>query len=328
MRITSALASFSLFAVAAIADDQFVTFEPWSGAGEGKKIVLLAGDEEYRSEEALPQLAKILSVRHGFPTTVILPVNSGTGEIDPQVKDNAPGIEALDSAALCIMLLRFRAWPDEQMKHFVDYYLAGKPIIALRTSTHAFDYSKNPDSAYAKYHWQAKDWVGGFGKQVLGETWVSHHGDHKKEGTRGVIEPAAKNNPILRGVENVFGDTDVYTAAPPSDATILLRGQVTQSLDPASPAVTGKKNSPMQPIAWLREPANEAGKKNRVFVTTMGSATDLANEGFRRLLVNAAYALTGLEVPDKADVDLVDDFQPTAYGFNGHKKGVKPADLK
>jgi hypothetical protein len=323
------LASLVLLATPVLADDpQWVTYEGKAGAGKGKHIVFISGDEEYRSEEGLPQLARILSERHGFKCTVLFSINPKTGEIDPLTKNNTPGLEALDSADLCVILLRFRAWPDDQMKHFADYYLAGKPIIALRTSTHAFDYPKDSTSPYARYHWQSKEWPGGFGKQVLGETWVAHHGAHKKEGTRGIIETAAKDNPILRGIEDVFGDTDVYTAAPPSDATILVRGQVTESLDPKSAPVAGKKNDPMQPVVWLREPTNEAGKKNRILTTTMGSATDLKNEGLRRLLINAAYSFTGLEVPAKADVKLVGDFQPTFYGFGEHKKGVKPAQLQ
>ena len=68
------------------------------------------------------------------------------------------------------------------------------------------------------------------------------------------------------------------------------------------------------------------GKGNKALCTTMGSATDLANEGLRRLLVNAAYAFTGLEVPAKANVGVVGEFTPTMYGFNGFIKGRKPAD--
>ena len=127
------------------------------------------------------------------------------------------------------------------MQHFVDYYLAGKPIIALRTSTHAFNYSGNSTSKFKKFHWQSKDWPGGFGKQVLGETWVAHHGDHKKEATRGIIEPSAKNHPVLKGIDDIFGDSDVYTANPPADAEILVRGQVLTGMKPTDPPVTGKK---------------------------------------------------------------------------------------
>jgi hypothetical protein len=305
----------------------WVVYEGKDGPGKGKHIVFLSGDEEYRSEEGLPQLARILAVRHGYKCTVLFSINKD-GEIDPNTRNNEPGIEALDSADLCVMLLRFREWPDDQMKHFVDYYLAGKPIIALRTSTHAFDYGKATQSAYARFHWQGKEWPGGFGRNVLGETWVAHHGAHKKEATRGLIEPSAAKNPILRGVTDIFADTDVYTANPPSDVEVLVRGQVLAGMNPTDPPVEGKKNDPMQPVLWTRHHVNEAGKTNKILATTMGAATDLQSEGLRRLLVNAAYWAVGLEakIPEKANVDYVGEFRPTMYGFNGFKKGVKPAD--
>lgn len=305
---------------------EWVAYEGNQGPGKGKHIVLLSGDEEYRSEEGLPMLGKLLSVRHGFKCTVLFPIDPTTGEINPKFTKNIPGMEALKDADLVIMLLRFRELPDEQMQHFVDYYLAGKPIIALRTSTHAFNYSGNSTSKFKKFHWQSKDWPGGFGKQVLGETWVAHHGDHKKEATRGIIEPSAKNHPILKGIDDIFGDSDVYTANPPADAEILVRGQVLTGMKPRDPPVTGKKNEPMQPVVWVRNYKNEAGKTNKIVVTTMGSSTDLQNEGLRQLLVNASFWTLGLPVPDKADVRPVGEFKPIMYGFDGYKKGVKPSD--
>src|SRR5215213_635201 len=113
-------------------DKQYVVYEGKDGPGKGKTIVFLSGDEEYRSEEGLPQLAKILSERHGFRSVVLFAINPQTGDIDPNTVNNIPGIEALDQADGCVMLLRFRQLPDEQMKHFVDYLNAGKPIVALR----------------------------------------------------------------------------------------------------------------------------------------------------------------------------------------------------
>jgi hypothetical protein len=269
-------------------------------------------------------LGKILAERHGFKCTVLFPIDPANGEINPKYTKNVPGMEALKSADLVIMLWRFRELPDEQMQHFVDYYLSGKPIIALRTSTHSFNYSDNSTSKFKKYDWRSKEWKGGFGKQVLGETWVAHHGDHKKEATRGIIEPSAKNHPILHGIDEIFGDSDVYTANPPPDAQILVRGQVLKGMKPEDPPVEGKKNDPMQPILWVRDYKNEAGKTNKIVVTTMGASTDLQNEGFRRLLVNAAYWSVGLPVPEKADVSYVGEYKPSMYGFDGFKRGVKP----
>src|SRR5437667_10692400 len=99
----------------------WVVYEGKDGPGKGKHIVFVSGDEEYRSEEGLPMLAKILAVRHGFKCTVLFSINPTDGTIDPVVQTNTPGMAALDSADLCVMALRFRELPDSQMKHFVDY---------------------------------------------------------------------------------------------------------------------------------------------------------------------------------------------------------------
>jgi glucose/arabinose dehydrogenase/azurin/lysophospholipase L1-like esterase len=305
----------------------FVVYEGKSGMGAGKAIVFLTGDEEYRGEESMPQLAKILAERHGFKCTVLFAIDPADGTINPKVTTSLPGVEAIDSADVIVMALRFRNWPDEVMKHFVDAYLAGKPIVALRTSTHAFKYDAGSPSPYAKFSWDSKVWPGGFGKQVLGESWVAHHGAHKKEATRGVIEASAKGDELLRGVTEVFGNSDVYAANPPPDAKILVRGQVLTGMNASDGPVEGKKNDPMQSVVWTRLFKNEAGRTNRVFCTTMGAATDFQSVGLRRLVVNAIYWGAGLDVPEKADVSLVGDYKPSMYGFDGFVKGVKPADL-
>ena len=326
MKLLRSLVLSLALAAFASAEDQWITYEGKSGPGKGKRVVLLAGDEEYRSEEALPMLAKILSQRHGFTATVLFAINKETGEIDPNTPDNLPGAEALDKADLVITSLRYRHWPDEQMKHFADYVKAGKPIIGLRTSTHAFNGIKGE---FAPFN--------AFGKKVYGEGWVSHWGRHKSEATHGVIESGAKDDVLLRGVGDLFGDTDVYEAYPPADAKVLVRGVVLQGMKPGdAPADYKKKratdkqeqgvNDPAMPVVWTRVNENDFGKGNKVLCTTMGSATDLQNEGLRRLLVNAAYSFTGLDVPAKADVEYVDPYQPLFYGFNGFRKGLKVSD--
>src|SRR6266487_1241581 len=171
-KLAAVFLAVNLLADGVATGKDWVVYDGRQGPGQGKQIVFLSGDEEYRSEEGLPMLAKILAERHGFKCTALFALNPQTGEIDPNNSTNIPGIEALDTADLVVMLWRFRELPDDKMKYFVDYLLAGKPIIALRTSTHAFAYNKNKQSTYAKYGWQGKDWPGGFGKQVLGETWV------------------------------------------------------------------------------------------------------------------------------------------------------------
>ena len=286
------------------------------GPGKGKKIVLVAGDDEYRSEEGLPMLGKILSQRLGFDCTVVFPAGPD-GIIKPADHGLISNAGAIERADAIIMLLRFRSWNNEAMQKFETAYLRGVPIIALRTSTHAFDFG-DKNHPYHKWHWSGKleGWQGGFGKQVLGETWVAHHGAHAKEGCRGIIEEANKAHAILTGVTDVFADSDVYTATAPADATILMRGQVTDSLKPDSKPVEGKKNDPLQPVVWTRERKNENGNVNRIVTTTMGAATDLQSEGLRRLIVNSVFWGLKMDVPAKVDVTYVDPYNPSFYGFN------------
>ena len=231
-------------APAARADHPWCAYPGGEGLGNGRHVVLISGDEEYRSEEALPMLGKILSQRHGFKCTVLFAINPADGTINPKEQNNIPGMEAIASADLIVMALRFRCLPDEQMKFFADYLEAGKPIIALRTSTHAFNYPAESKSPYAHFGQDGGKWPGGFGKHVLGETWVSHHGHHKVESTRGVVNREFGEHPILRGVEDVWGPTDVYGINHlPDNADVLLQGQVLQGMQPSDAPVDGEKTN-------------------------------------------------------------------------------------
>ncbi|MEI6567082.1 MAG: hypothetical protein WCR20_10410 [Verrucomicrobiota bacterium] len=326
--LAAVLAAFST--LAAVAESPLV-YEGGAGPGKGKHIVFLAGDEEYRSEEALPMMAKILATRHGFKCTVLFCINPKTGNIDPLVTTNLPGTEALASADLCFMSLRFRDLPEDQMKPIVDYVNAGKAIIALRTSTHAFAINANKSGPYAKYDWQSKSWPGGFGQQILGETWINHHGDHGKQSTRGVLNSNVAIHPVLKGVTDIWGPTDVYGVIHlPADATVLVQGQVLTGMNPADAPLPGPKNDPMMPLIWLREHDFGSGKASRIVTSTIGAAVDLQSDGLRRLLVNACYWATRIEakIPDKADVSYVGPYTPRYFGFGKFQEGLKPSDLR
>lgn len=311
------------------ADAQWIVFQGGDGPGKGKSIVLVSGDEEYRSEEGLPQLAKILSKHDGFKCTVLFSIDKD-GTINPNLQTNIPGLEALDSADLLIIQTRFRSLPDEQMKHVVDFINAGKPVIGVRTATHAFQFPRG--STYAKYSWNygGKDYTKGFGRQILGETWVNHWGNHGKQSTGGVIAPGAENHPILKGIKNgdIWGSTDVYEAHPTETCTPLVLGAVLSGMKPTDQPIAGAKNNPMMPIAWTNAYKTPSGQTGRAFCTTMGAATDLESEGVRRMLVNAVFWCLGMEnqIDPKSDVSIVGDFHPTKFGFNGFVKGKKPSD--
>lgn len=308
---------------------RWVEFAGGEGPGAGKHVVLVAGDEEYRSEEALPMLARILAVRHGFRCTVLFSQDPGTGEIDPDRRDCIPGLERLREADLLVLFTRFRELPDEDMRHLVDYVESGRPLIGIRTATHAFAYPDGSESAYGAWSWDSEAWPGGFGRQVLGETWVNHHGHHGVESTRGVVPPAAREHPIVRGVTDVWGPTDVYGVRDlPADATVLLEGAVLRGMSPADPPVEGAKNHPRMPIAWTRERELEGGAVQRIFTSTLGASQDFESAHLRRVLVNAAYWCVGLEdaIAAFADARTVGAYRPTPFGFGASTRGIFPAD--
>jgi type 1 glutamine amidotransferase len=324
--MTRRLAALVLLAAwaAAAADDRLIV-PGKTGPGRGKRVVLVSGDEEYRSEQALPQLARILADRHGFDCTVLFAIDPKDGAINPNYQQNIPGLETLDTADLLILMTRFRDLPDAQMKHIVDYVESGRPIVALRTATHAFDIKTS--KTYARYSWNSKEWDGGFGRQILGETWIAHHGKHAIQSTRGIFAAGQETHPTLRGIRSgeIWVPTDVYQVRLPlpGDAQPILLGQVLQGMNAADAPVEGKQNDPMMPVAWTKTDTR------RVFTTTMGSAQDLLNEPFRRLVVNAVYWTLKLEsrIDPRASVALVGAYEPLPFKFNGAKTGVKPADL-
>jgi hypothetical protein len=307
----------------------WVVYEGKEGPGQGKHIVFVTGDEEYRSEEGMPMLAKILAVRHGFKCTVLFSINPADGTIDPNNQTNIPGLKVLEGADMMVLFTRFREPPDDQMKYIVDFVNSGKPFLGIRTATHAFQINRNKQSFFAKYDWRSKEWPGGFGQQVLGDTWVSHHGNHGKESTRGIVNEAAKDHPIVKGVQDIWGPTDVYGIVHlPGDAKVLVYGQVLEGMNPTDKPVAGKKNEPMMPLVWIREYTGAKGKRARVIGSTIGAATDLESEGLRRLLINACYWGVGLEerIAPRSNVDYVGEYNPTTFGFGKFKKGVKPSD--
>jgi hypothetical protein len=312
------------------ADHPWITLEGSEGPGRGKHVVLISGDEEYRSEEALPQLAKILARRHGFKCTVLFAIDPRDGTINPNVRNNIPGLEALKTADLVILFTRFRDLPDEQMKYIVDYVESGRPVLGMRTATHAFNIK--PGNAYSRYSYNSKEWPGGFGRQVLGETWVSHHGQHGKQSTRGVLARDNEKHPVVRGIKDgdIWGPTDVYGVhlPLPGDSKPLVLGEVLEGMKPFDKPMAGKQNDPMMPVAWVKTYAPSVGKTARVFTTTMGASQDLLSEGLRRLLVNACYWAVGLEdrIPARANVELVGEYTPHPFGFNKFVKGLRPAD--
>ena len=275
-------------------------------------------------------LAKILSERHGFEAVVLFAIDPQNGQIDPEYTKNIPGLEQLKDADLVVFATRFRDLPDEQMKYIDNYLKEGKPVIGLRTATHAFNFPEGSTSAYKQYGYndKSKSWSGGFGRVVLGETWINHHGDHGKEGTRALINGIEAANPVLRGVSDIWVPSDVYGVANPLEgSTILLFGQPTHGME-ATTAANIRKS--LMPVAWIRNYQLPGGKKGRAYTTTMGASVDLASADLRRLIINESYQALGFEeaITEDLNVEYIGEFNPSMFGFGKHKKGLYPKDYQ
>ena len=224
---------------------------------KGKHIVLIASDHEYRAEETIPALARILAVHHGFDCTVLFGVDQN-GEIQGGIS-NIPGLEVLKKADGMVIFTRFLALPPAQMKHIDEYLNRAGPVLGLRTSTHGFNYKDNKDPYY-KYHFRytGKDYEAGFGHQVLGQSWVGHYGKNHTQSTRISIIPKQKKNPILRGVKDVHVQAGGYNAEAQKDWNILTMAQplMTMKADGAP-----DKTKPPMASEWTRHYKGKTEKK-------------------------------------------------------------------
>ncbi len=311
---------------------QWLTYAGREGPGKGKRIVLIAADQEYRSEQSMPMLAKILSTHHGFDCTVLFAVNE-QGEVDPTLpvypekgktfkEHHIPGLEHLASADLVIFFPRLLTLPVPERELIVKYIDSGKPIISIRTGNHGF---------HAPLPYQINGKQVRWGEDVLGGTFMEHHGRWHADSTRGTIVPEQKNHPILTGVSDIWGNSDVYRTyregtSLPADCTALVWGQplMGRNHDDA----VNPKLEPL-PVAWFKYWQTSNGKKARVFHSTMGSADDLKSAGLRRLLINAAYWGMEMEAAITANrsVDIVGTYHPLESGFNYEELGVVPKPI-
>ena len=294
------------------------------GIGVGKHIVFLAGDHEYRSEETLPALARLMAKHHGFKCTVLFNIDD-EGYIEPG-NNNMPGMEALESADLAVVFLRFQDFPEDQMQHFVDYLDRGGPVVGLRTSTHAFQIPKDKKFARFDTDYEGKEFEKGFGRQILGETWAGHYGKNHKMSTRHVILESAKDHPIMRGVTNPWGQAGGYWADPMPDSVVLTHSQPLESMDKDSKPAEGKEPCPG---CWTRTYKSKSGAEGRVFTTTSGCSEDILDDDFRRLVINGCLWAAGMEekIAADAEMSLVGPYHPTTFSNLGYRLDVRPHDM-
>lgn len=303
---------------------------PWvalpaaSSAQSTPHVVFVTGDEEYRSEESMPMLAGILERDYGFRVTVLYSVDS-LGFINPNRADNIPGLEALDSADLMVLFLRYRALPEDQRRHILDFAESGRPMVGFRTTTHAFLHKDDPALALLNEDWP---------RRVFGQKWITHHG-HFDDGAAPLTEvdllPWQTGHPILRGVSPFQayswlyhvegGDHQLY-----GDCRLLLTGRSLRS----SHEQEGRLDQfPLvNPVAWTKSYTGSAGISARVFFTTLGHPYDFREESMRKLALNGILWALGREDligPAGADAAFAAPYEPNNSGFGERfKKGRKP----
>jgi type 1 glutamine amidotransferase len=238
---------------------------------------------------------------------------------DKNVIHNVPGLEHLQSADLMILLSRLVTLPDEQIQHVIDYLDSGKPIIGIRTANHGF---------LENFPYQTNGKRVRFGDDVLGGAFRGHHGNWHADSTRGIIIKDQQDHPILKGVRDIWGPSDVYRTYPeggelPEDCTALVLGQPLVGRHPDDAA--NDKKIPL-PIAWTTTWTGNRNETSRVFHVTMGSGKDYESAGLRRITINAVYWCLKMEsqIDGKSSVDFVGDYKPLPSGFNYEKLGVVP----
>jgi type 1 glutamine amidotransferase len=289
-------------------------------AGKKPHVVFVTGDEEYRSEESMPFLARILEKHHGFKVTICYALDPD-GTINPQNLKNIAGLEALKDADLMVMYARYRQLPDDQLNLILDYANSGKPMVGFRTSTHAFKYdAKNPNAK----------WNDKFGREIFGQQWITHHGHHGHKHLTEIVVPEKSDHVLLRGVKtfNCYswlyhvhgGKQKLY-----GDCAPILEGKSLISSHEKKQDVYPKT----QPVAWLKTYTGTSNKAARVFFTTLGHPHDFESESMRRLACNGIFWALGREKQIPAEglnVELLGKFNLTNAGFGKHVKGAKPAD--
>ncbi|HMC26600.1 MAG TPA: ThuA domain-containing protein [Verrucomicrobiae bacterium] len=221
-------------------------------AEQAPQIVLISAEYEYSSSNSLPAFKRLLETNYQFHCTYLQ--WSATNDI--------PGIEALDGADLAILFMRRTTLPEDQLAHFKKVVASGKPVIGLRTASHAFE------------NW--KEWD----HEVLGGNYHMHHGNQLIATAR--INPENAAHPILKNVARQFETGgSLYKTSPLSDHTTLLLIGSVEGQEP-------------EPMAWTHE-----AKGARVFYTSLGHTNDFANPSFRNLLVNAVFWSLGKAPPER-----------------------------
>jgi len=221
-------------------------------------VVFISAENEYSAAETLPVFAREMELHHGLRCDILQASIAKQGEEIHYIS----GMETLADADLVVVYARRRAFQADQMKYLRDFLDRGKPLIGLRTASHAFDSRGTAPKGH-------DEWVT-FDPEVLGGNYRGHYG----AGPVATITLAAgaDSHPILKGIElPLRSNGSLYKASPlAAGTTPLLIGEIADQKP--------------EPVAWTHQ-----YKNSRVFYTSLGHPDDFENPPFRRLLINAIF---------------------------------------
>lgn len=219
-------------------------------------IVFVLGEKEYQTPETVPAFFEKELKPAGYTATFI------TAPDEPEKRDDFSGLaEALEKADLCFLSVRRRAPAQKDMEALKRFVAEGKPIVAIRTSCHAFHLRGKP-APEGRELWEE------FDPEILGGNYHDHY---REELAKITVAEGAADHPILKGAGPLPPSDKLYKCGPLADSTTLLLKGTIEGKDP-------------EPVAWT----NAAGKNGaKIFYTSLGQASDFENSEFRKLLKNA-----------------------------------------
>jgi len=210
--------------------------------GRNTTIVLISNEAEYQSSNTLPAFKRYLETNFSFHCIYL----------QGKATNDIPGLEALEKADLMVLFARRMTLPPDQLDKFQNYFNSGKPLVGLRTASHAF-----------------QNWLA-FDREVLGGNYHNHLGNRLVATAR--KNPETANHPILKDVAGEFvTGGSLYRTSPLAPGTTLL---LTGSVPDHAP----------EPMAWTH-----SHKGARVFYTSLGHPKDFENASFRQMLVNSIF---------------------------------------
>ncbi|MBI1371466.1 MAG: isochorismatase family protein [Phycisphaera sp.] len=255
---------------ATVTSGQIIGGEPARFASDTRpRIVLIVGEREYHTHESLTKFAEDYLRKDFRVTFVVAESDEGPG------RDVFPGMaDAIKTADVVLISARRRAPATADMAALKAYVMAGKPIVGIRTASHAF-------SLHGKPAPEGHDTWEKFDPEVWGGNYTNHWGKDLKARVKATDRVT---HPIMTGVSTPFdAGGSLYKANPlEKDTEVILNGMV--------------EGHPTEPVAWTHKHIGGG----RAFYTSLGHVDDFANASFDRLLRNGIYWAAGLEVPDDA----------------------------